>query len=85
MNTYILKQNSSDLALLESYCAQFEKAFPGFKKLPPFSDRINGGYYVRFERGMQIALFGIETLWQQRIFVKANFDVSDFVLNLAKE
>lgn len=84
VTTYILKSDSSDKALFDDFCNRFEKEYADFKKLPPFADRANGALYLRFERGPKTAVFGIETLWQERIYVKANFDISKFVLKLNK-
>ena len=81
METYTL-YNSADKERFLEICAHFEKELSEFKKLPPFEDKKQNAVYQRFELGQRAVVICLETLWNERIIAKANFDMSGLLKNI---
>ena len=78
MNTHVLHKSADKNRFFE-ICDLFEKNLPDFKRLLPFEDKRQGALFVRFERGSYAVVICLETLWQERIIAKTNFDISTII------
>ena len=83
MQTYVL-ENTADSQKFQSACQAFEEQYPDFRKCPAFEDKRNNALYLRYERGQSVVIFTLETLWQQRVTVKTNIDLTEFLRRLGK-
>jgi hypothetical protein len=71
--------SGAELSKLCKYCETFENLYPELTKLPEFEDKLLGGVYRRYERGSRAAVICLERQWEEKITLRANFDVSEFL------
>ena len=83
MNSYILSRTADKDRFVE-ICLEFEAQYPDFKKLSPFEDKRSNAVYQRYEKPGKAVVIMLESLWQERIIAKANFDIQDFADKVTK-
>lgn len=84
MQTYIL-ENTADKEKFFKACEMFESEHPDFKAFPVFEDKSNKALYKRYERFQSVTVISLETLWQERITLKTNIDLNEFLRRYENE